>query len=196
MKKENIIRLSGLYASILVLLVFTVIFVAKGNYEFLTYTVTIGLLILILGFTDRIFKYPQIAKWGFCLWLLLHFLGGTARVNGARLYDTILINIIGEPLNIFRYDQFMHAFCYFVFIFFVYAIVKKALKEKVNKWLLAFIIILVAEGIGAVNEIIELFTVIVFHSTGVGNYFNNALDLVFNILGAILGAWVILVRKK
>ena len=195
MKKEediSIERLLGIYLSIAILLIFTTLFVAKGNYEFLTYTLTIGILIWVIAKTDKFFNYPQIAKLGFAVWLLLHFLGGSVKIDAVRLYDYILIPLLGEPLNIFRYDQFMHAFCYFVFIFFVYAIVNGSLKEKTNKWIIAFIIILIAEGIGALNEIIELSTVIFFNSQGVGNYFNNALDLVFNFIGACIGAWAIL----
>jgi len=199
MKKEQTTnsfkRPFGVYLSIAILLIFTIIFVAKGNYEFLTYTLTIGILIWVIAKTDKIFHYPQIAKIGFAVWLLLHFLGGSIKIGATRLYDFMLIPILGEPLNIFRYDQFMHAFCYFVFIFFVYAIVNGSLKEKANKWIIAFIIILIAEGIGAVNEIIELSTVVFFNSQGVGNYFNNALDLVFNFIGACIGAWIIL-RKR
>ena len=199
MKKEektsSFKKLIGIYLSIAILLIFTILFVSKGNYEFLTYTVTIGILIWVIARTDRTFHYPQIAKLGFAVWLLLHFLGGSVKIGAVRLYDFILIPILGEPLNIFRYDQFMHAFCYFVFIFFVYGIVNGSLKEKANKWIIAFIIILIVEGIGAVNEIIELSTVIFFNSQGVGNYFNNALDLVFNLIGAIIGAVVIL-RKR
>lgn len=185
----------GIYLSLLILIIFTIIFLTKGNFEFLTYTISIGFLIFIILKTDKKFNYSQIAKFGFATWLLLHFLGGSLKINGTRLYDTILVPIFAEPLNIFRYDQLLHAFCYFVFVFFVYAVVKNSLKENISKGMTAFIIILIAEGIGAINEIIELSTVIFFHTQGVGNYYNNALDLVFNLIGALIGAIVIL-RKK
>ena len=93
----------------------------------------------------------------------------------------------------------MHFICYVVFALFVYAIIKKALtftSYKYSKIVLFFVVVLVSEGIGAVNEIIELSTVVFFHSTGVGNYFNNALDLVFNIIGAFVGAWIAITFDK
>jgi len=199
MKKEStsdlIKRLSGLYVSLIILLVFTAMFLYRGNYEFLTYTVTIGILIWILTTTDKIYHYPQISKWGFSLWLFLHFLGGVAKINGIRLYDSILIPIISDPINLLRYDQVMHALCYFVIVFFVYSIVKDHLKENSKKWTIALIIILMAEGVGALNEIIELFTVIVFRASGVGDYFNNAIDLITNLIGASIGALIILRNK-
>ncbi len=193
---DKLKRNLGIYVSILILAVFTVIFLVKGNYEFLTYTITISFLIWLIQKTDKKFNYSQIGKFGFAIWLLLHFLGGSLKINGLRLYDNILIPIFGEPLNIFRYDQFLHAFCYFVFVFFVYAVVKNSLKENTNKWITAFIIIFIAEGIGAINEIIELSTVVLFNTQGVGNYYNNALDLVFNLMGASIGALIILKKKS
>lgn len=192
---DELKRNLGIYISILILAVFTVIFLVKGNYEFLIYTMSIGFLIWLILKTDKKFNYSQIGKFGFALWLLLHFLGGSLKINGIRLYDNILIPILGEPLNIFRYDQFLHVFCYFVFIFFVYAVVKNSLRENISKGMTAFIIILIAEGIGAINEIIELSTVVLFNTQGVGNYYNNALDLVFNLIGALIGA-IIIIRKK
>ncbi|HNV96816.1 MAG TPA: DUF2238 domain-containing protein [bacterium] len=186
----------GMYLSSLILIIFTIIFLIKGNFEFITYTISIGFLIFIIIKTDKKFNYPQIAKFGFAIWLLLHFLGGSLKINGIRLYDTILIPIFSEPLNIFRYDQLLHTFCYFVFVFFVYSVVKNSLKENISKGMTLFIIVLIAEGIGAINEIIELSTVVFFHTQGVGNYYNNALDLVFNLIGAMLGSIIILNTNK
>lgn len=188
--KNNTKRLSGLYFSCLVLFVFTMIFLFNGNYEFLTYTLTIGILIYVLIKMDKKFYFSQIAKWGFSVWLLLHFLGGSIRIESVKLYDSILIDIVGDPLYIFRYDQFMHFFCYLVFAFFIYSIITPYLKNKVNKWTLFLIAVLVGEGVGGINEVIELSTVVFLHSTGVGNYFNNALDLVFNLIGAMVGTWI------
>jgi putative membrane protein len=41
-------------------------------------------------------------------------------------------------------------------------------------------------GLGALNEIVEFAAVVASPSTGVGGYYNTALDLVFNGLGATL----------
>ena len=53
----------------------------------------------------------------------------------------------------------------------------------------------VALGLGALYEIIELFGVSVLGNQEVGDYMNNALDLVFDFLGAILGGLVISFRE-
>jgi len=49
-------------------------------------------------------------------------------------------------------------------------------------------------GLGALNEIVEFIITVVVQSTGVGSYVNNALDLVFNFVGALIAFWY--VRKR
>lgn len=44
-------------------------------------------------------------------------------------------------------------------------------------------------GVSAVNEIIELSAVVFFNSSGVGDYYNNALDMVFNLAGIMIAVW-------
>jgi uncharacterized membrane protein YjdF len=198
-KQNHFKRLWPVYLSLLVLLGFTSYFLFKSNFEFLVYTVSIGIIIWLIGYSDNFFSYPTVAKLGFSIWLFFHLLGGSLMINGIRLYDSILIPILGEPMNILKYDQVMHFICYAVFAIFVYAIINKTFLLRESKYSRAvsfFVIVLVAEGIGAVNEIIELSTVIFFNSTGVGDYMNNALDLVFNILGAILGTAIIFSIRK
>ena len=190
----NLKRFAWVYSAVIILLIFTIYFLFKQNYEFLLYTFTIGILIYILYRTDKILNYSNFGKWGFSIWLLAHFLGGSLKINGIKLYDTVLFNITGAPLYILRYDQIIHTFCYLVLAFFIYALVKKISGKNANRWAIGIVAVLAAEGLGAINEIIELLTVVFFNSTGVGDYFNNALDLVFNLIGAIIA--VLIANKK
>jgi hypothetical protein len=195
MKKEEVKRKPDLsiILNIFTLGIFTLVFILKKNYEFLFYTLTLSIAIYILAKSDKIFKYSTLAKYGFTLWLFGHLAGGSFKIAGTRLYDTVLLPLIGEPYNILRYDQVLHFYCYVVIGALVYSIISYYLKET-NKKALATITIISAMGIGGINEIIEFATVSFFGATGVGNYINNALDLVFNSLGAILA--VFLMRKK
>ncbi len=186
----------SVYLNVLILLFFTLFFIFKKNYEFISYTIVLGILIFVLAKSDKIFNYSKIAKFGFTIWMLLHLSGGSFYVNGTKLYDLILIPILGEPFNFLKYDQFVHFFCYVVLTLFVYAIIKKMSRKETSKKLIGFISVLSGVGIGAFNEIIEFLTVVFFQATGVGGYYNNALDLVFNTLGAMLGAWISLRKYK
>ncbi len=190
-------KLVPIYFSALILAVFTIRYLFTKNFEFLTYTVTLGILIYLIAISDKKFNYSSLAKWGFAVWLFSHLAGGSFKIGETRLYDFILINFIGEPFNILRYDQVVHAFCYFVITLFVYAIVvsiSKKTEKKSDLFIIGLITFLGGMGIGGLNEIIEFSTVAFFNATGVGNYYNNALDLVFNAIGALLA--VFFARKK
>lgn len=144
-------------------------------------------------FINKKFNYSKLTLWGFAVWALLHMLGGSASINGTRLYDVMLVNIIAEPFNILKYDQFVHFYCYVVIAMIVFETLKNYFKS-LN--LTAYIFIVLASiGIGSLNEVIEFAAVVFLGNTGVGDYYNTALDLVFNLLGAIIGVFIS-VRKK
>jgi uncharacterized membrane protein YjdF len=181
----------------IILSIFTIIFLVKQNYEFIIYAVTIGLLIYVIEKTNKRFGYSRIAKYGFSLWLLVHFLGGLIYVNGIRLYDLVLIPILGEPFNILKYDQVLHFYIYIVLTLFIYSIVMSMADKKANRIVLYIIIILAGSSLGAVNEVIEFFAVVFFDAGAtVGGYYNTALDLVFNLLGAIVAVFLAMLFPK
>jgi len=65
-------------------------------------------------------------------------------------------------------------------------------KVRHNPFFLSAILVLVATGFGAFNEIIELLGVVFFQAAdGVGTYTNNAVDLVYNTIGAILASIIV-----
>jgi len=118
-------------------------------------------------------------------------------LNGVRLYDIRLLPLVGEPYQILRYDQFVHAFCYFTIGGILKTIVAAQAAPGASRRGLALLTLLAALGVGAVNEIIEFTAVAWFRSDGVGDYFNNALDNVFNAAGALAAlAWRIPHRQS
>lgn len=171
---------------IVILAGFTVLFLVRANFEFLIYTVTLSGLIYLLERTDRMMKYSCLAKWGFTVWLAAHLVGGSVNINGQRLYDTVLINIVGQPYYILRYDQAIHTFCYFVMTLFIGSVVLHISSEKASRAAIITVVALASLGVSAVNEIVELSAVVFFNSSGVGDYYNNALDMVFNLAGIMI----------
>ncbi len=157
------------------------------NYEFLLYALTVLVLIVILYKTDHYFKYNKTGLWLFNIWLVLHILGGLASYQGVRLYDLILLDIVGEPYNILKYDQFVHFYCYLVISILMWSVVDKITKIKASRVVVCTVTILAASSLGAVNEIIEFLAVVAFSSDGVGGYINTTIDLVANLFGAIVG---------
>lgn len=166
------------------LIVLTVVF---RNYEFLLYAVTVSVLVVLLYATDRYFEFDRIALWLFNAWLVMHSLGGLASYGDVRLYDLILIDLVGAPYHILKYDQFVHFYCYLVIAMLMSSVVHKIARPEASAVAVSVVTILAASSLGAVNEIVEFLAVVVTGTQGVGGYTNTAIDLVANLLGAITG---------
>ncbi|NLF21885.1 MAG: DUF2238 domain-containing protein [Lentisphaerae bacterium] len=180
----------SLWFSWFTLAFFTVFFVMKGNREFLLYALSLSVLIGVVQASDRRLHYAAGVKWCFWLWLVMHMCGGFVHLNGVRLYDVVLLPLVDAPYHILRYDQFVHAFCYFTIGGLLLTVVSARAAPAAPRWGVALLTVLAALGVGAVNELIEFAAVAGFGTDGVGDYFNNALDNVFNALGAFAAlAW-------
>lgn len=174
----------------LISLIFLVYYISIKNYEFSGYIVVISILYLILIRLDKKYSFPPISIWLFSIWLLLHMLGGSIYISQTKLYDLLLLNIFngGGEFVILKYDQLIHAYCYLAFSIIIFFMLKKHFRPDQTTILIIFSI-LAASGIGMLNEIIE-FAMVVFADAAkaVGGYYNTALDLVFNLIGAIIGS--------
>lgn len=169
------------------LVVFCFIFISKQNYEFLIYVGIIFIFGAIVISTDRKVNYPSGLLWWLTIWAILHMAGGGIFIGGSRLYEIILIPIIGAPYNIFKYDQLVHIIGFGAATLLMYQLLRPFLKETIRKTAALMIVIIMAGlGVGATNEIIEFIATVIAPETGVGGYENTALDLVSNLIGAII----------
>ena len=174
----------------------TLLTIVLQNHEFLLYAVTVAILAFILYRTGRYFGFSQAGLWLFNVWLILHICGGLASYQGVRFYDLVLVNLVGEPYYILKYDQFVHFFCYVVMSVLMWSVVQKIAKKKANRVVVCVVTILAASSIGALNEIIEFLAVVALGTDGVGGYTNTAIDLVANLLGAIAGTLYMYTRSN
>ena len=179
------------YFTIAYLIVFTFNAILKKNYEFLFYTMIISVLIYAIVVH---YKKMHLTNWIICgisFFILLHFLGGNVYIKGTRLYDFWLI------YKFFKFDNLVHLVGGFVATFIVYNFIRLHLDRnfKHNKVLFSVLLILVVSGGGAINEIIELIAVVFLNAAAqIGDYMNNALDLVFNLLGSIGACLLIMIK--
>ena len=90
----------------------------------------------------------------------------------------------------------MHFFGFGVTTLIAYHLLKPYLNEETNYKIIYPLLVAVSMGLGALNEIVEFAAVVSFPETGVGGYYNTALDLLFNMLGAIAAIFVIYLRRK
>lgn len=166
---------------------FTVFFLSIGNYEFIVYILTMAILISLVVFSRRKAEYPPAILWALSIWGLAHMAGGGVPVNGSVLYNLHLVPIV-ETENIFilKYDQLVHAYGFGVTAWLLRHLLLRHFPDTNHTWTGFVFPALGAMGLGAVNEIIEFTAVLLVPDTNVGGYYNTALDLVFNALGAII----------
>ena len=193
-KKEQIPLLTLMLS---VLFLFTLLFVGAKNYEFLIYVGVIVFFLALVLATNKKVNYPLGILWGLSIWAVMHMAGGGIFVGETRLYEMILIPIVGEPYNIFKYDQLVHAFGFGVATLLMFHLLKPVLIGKIKNWArISIVVVMAGLGVGALNEIIEFFATVVSPQTGVGGYENTALDLVANMVGAVIAMIYIYYKEK
>ncbi len=176
---------------------FTIYYISIKNFEFLWYISIMVFFFLVITLTLKKTKFTYPVLWMLTAWGVMHMAGGGIKINNEVLYALKLIPIwVTENFYVLKYDQFVHAYLYFVMIFVIWDLLKNNLNKKINKIIIYPAIALISIGIGALNEVAEFSAVLFFSSTGVGDYFNNSWDIVFNSLGAILGVIVLNFRIK
>ena len=175
------------------LAIFTILALINKNYEFLYYTFILSALIFIIVLYHKKIHLTKTILLGLTILGAMHIFGGNIHILGTRLYDIWFIP------NILKYDNFVHAFGIFVATFVVYNFIHPHLDKKINHnaILLSLILVSIAMGIGAFNEILELGAVVFLGAAKqVGDYINNALDLVFNLGGSIIACFFIIKYHK
>jgi len=179
-------------------LAFTVWFLMSGNYEFVVYVITMFILITLIGRSLRSVEYPVSMLWALSAWGLLHMAGGGVPVAGSVLYSLQLFPITpadGE-MQLLKYDQIVHAYGFGVTAWVLWYLMKRHFPVLMGTKTSLLYPALAAMGLGTVNEIIEFIAVLSVPETNVGGYFNTALDLVFNALGAAIAMIIIAATAK
>lgn len=157
-----------------------------GNPEFLAYSIVTAILLAVIHTSDKYYHYNGLVLWGFNLWLVMHILGGLYVVDGHVLYSYVLIDIVKAPYSVLKYDQLVHAYCYFIIALLVWHVVYKISSKNASVLSMKLLTVLAATGIGGLNEIIEFLATVFILSVNVGGYENTALDIVANLLGSLL----------
>ena len=184
-------QLTILIFNLLALAGFSVHFFIKGNYEFIIYVGVIAFFLIVFIATNAKIYYPNTLLWALTVWAVMHMAGGSVFIKGVKLYEIILIPL-SATIPIFRYDQLVHIIGFATATATMFYILKPLLRPQLKSfWALSIIIIFAGLGIGAFNEILEFVTSLIVPESGVGGYLNTSLDLVSNLIGAILAMFII-----
>ncbi len=154
--------------------------------EFFVYALVIIALILFAWKKVRHLEVPGWLLLMVQLGLFMHFAGGLTFVGDKRLYDAVIMGV--------RYDKYVHLFNAAAAGLLVQRLpLTRALKHE---WLAALATILIVLGLGAFVEIIEYLVMLTIPLNGVGNYDNNMLDLIFNLIGVSLSIFLVKVVRR
>ncbi|MBW2963469.1 DUF2238 domain-containing protein [Candidatus Woesearchaeota archaeon] len=185
-KEKTIISIIFLIFS----LAFLIISVLNHNYEYIYYN-----LLMLVGFFILLFFYEKIhlktpLLIGLIVLTFLHLAGGNLTFGGLKLYQTSLL--------IIPYDKIVHVFGAFIITLIAYNFIQESLvkKDMRKTILISFIVLMIGIGLGAIIEIIEFLATLVFQNTLVGDYANNAADLIANSIGALVAVIFSLSHSK
>ena len=176
-EKKEIVVISVIFFAFS--LFFLAMSILNGNYEYIYYnsTLLLGFIALFVFYNKIHLKIPLLT--GLTILALLHLAGGNIIDNGLRLYQTSVYSI--------PYDKIVHVFGSFVVTLIAYNFIERTLDREDRKktLLVGFIILMIGVGAGAIVEIIEFLATLIFDNTIVGDYANNAGDLVANLVGVL-----------
>lgn len=182
-KKEQIPILA---INLTALIVFSFIFIKRKNYEFMIYIGVIVFFLFLILLTNKKICYPNGVLWGLTLWSVLHMSGGGIFINGQKLYELMIYQLVGPPYSIFKFDQFVHIIGFWAATLVFYHILRQNLRKDNLRWTsLSIILVMAGLGAGALNEIVEFTATVLVPKTGVGGYENTSLDLLADFIGAI-----------
>ncbi len=169
--------------------IFTGVALTRSNFEFVLYAGVVIVLFLILLLKQHTIRFDRTILWGLTLWGLMHLAGGNIRVDPDVLYTLQLIP------GLLRYDQLVHFFGFAVATLACHHLLRPYLRDNIARGASLYVlVILMGQGLGATNEIIEFAAVKTVPETGVGGYDNTLWDLVFNLLGACVAVIYLHVR--
>lgn len=167
---------------------FTYFSFLQRNIEFIYYSFLIMVLLNVGIYIHQKVQLPEFIVVGLSLFALMHILGGNVSVEEGRLYDAVFL------FDLMRYDNIVHlagsALGTLVLNEMFSFIVQK--NQRIVLPLYYFSLFLMSLGIGVINETIELFSVVFLKAQNqVGDYINNAVDLVYNAVGALVAIIII-----
>lgn len=166
-KKEQI---PILIANMVMLAGFSTLFLYRENYEFMLYVGIIVFFLLLIIFTNNRVNYPNTVLWGLTAWAGLHMSGGGIYLQGRKLYELMLIDIVGEPYNIFKYDQFVHMVGFGVATLVMFYVLQPSLKDNLSSYKgIGVVVVMAGLGVGGLNEIVEFLATVLVPDTGGGD---------------------------
>lgn len=155
-----------------------------GGYEFLFYIAVVAAIMLVVWVVHRRVGLSRASLWALLAWATLHMAGGMLPLPAPT---GVLYNLWLIP-RVLKYDQLVHAYGFGVTAWVAWQVLGAVIDPAARRSRIVLAAsALSAMGLGALNEEIEFLATMLVEKTNVGDYRNNAWDLVFNMTGAVIG---------
>jgi hypothetical protein len=148
------------------------------------YTVINAVLFVVFWLIHRSVRFPLPVLWGLALIGLGNMLGGVLLVNGEPLYMT-------PVLGSMRYDKIFHAAASAIGVWACWVALRAWAGPESSRGGLMVASLLMLMGAGAFVELGEFAGTAFNPDVNVGDYGNNMLDMVANLVGGLVGLTVI-----
>lgn len=169
----------------------------QGNGEFLVYSGSMVVFILIVMHLHTRVRLSNATLWMLSVWGALHMLGGTVPIPESVSESETARHVLyafRPAAWLPRYDQLIHAYGFFTASIAAWECLRKGLGARPGIGLSASAA-LIGVGLGAINEVLEFGVTLFVENHGVGGYENTGWDLVSNAVGATAAAVVTLFRR-
>lgn len=180
--------------------IFGIAAIRTQNFEFILYEIEMIILLSLLVFMDKRVQFSKLVLWLMTFWGFWHLAGGIipipesiADMNDASPEDAtqVLYNMRLLPY-LPRYDQMIHAYGFGSCTLLAREALSAHLGKKLPiNWPIGAALVLIALGLGTINEIIEFAVQLSLPETNVGGYINTGWDMVSNTVGAVTAALLI-----
>lgn len=172
-----------------------------GNQEFLLYIAVMVPIVAVVSTAHLRVNFSTGVLWGLSIWGLAHMAGGLLPVPESWpiwgqtrvLYSWWLI-----PGHL-KYDHLVHAFGFGVTTWLCWEALRSIVAGSTGRPVATVrptlgILTLsgaAAMGFGALNEVVEFEAMMLVPETNVGGYLNTGLDLICNLVGAVVATGLI-----
>ena len=162
---------------------FTVMSLVRHNPRLRPYLEVVVFLVVVTSLADRAAHFSRPMTRALTALIILHLVGGLWPPLGdaPTFYETWIVH------GVLKFDQLVHGYGGAVLTFACANLAVGLLgRPKPHPWALPFVALLMAQGLGALNEMIEFLFGINNPNLHAGGLANTGWDLVFNLAGGLV----------
>jgi len=168
---------------------FTTLSLIRQNPRLWPYLEVVAVLVVLATLADRAAHFSRPLVAALTTLIVLHLVGGLLPpvADAPTFYETWLVP------GVLKFDQLVHGYGGLVLTLASAQLAVGLLGQpKPHAWALPFVALLMAQGMGALNELVEFLFGLSNANLHAGGLENTGWDLAFNLAGSVIAvAWLV-----